>query len=109
MTKYNIETNTELPRLTPEQIKEHADNALLNGVGLAIAHAGTQRVNELCELLNVPADRSNILGSAQNILALFHAMHVRMDLNTDNTFTVLLEFEVGHGQCDGCHIGETLQ
>lgn len=91
---YEKQVNAVLPVLTAEEIKQRADEALLNGVGLAIAQAGPTRVAELCQLIGCLQDHSNVLGSVQNILATFNRMHVRMDLHDDRTFSVSLQFDI---------------
>jgi hypothetical protein len=96
----------KFPTMTQKEIHEHSDQMFVNGVGFALAYAGLERVNELAELVGVPAAQDNVMEAVQNILSTFHSMNVVLDLQQNQQFTCTLTF---HMDTDGAPSGVTLQ
>lgn len=85
----------DLPLMTQEELREHADAHLINGVAFAIANSGVERTNELAQLLGVMGHPDNPLIAVGNIVKRFKAMEVEMDLlDGKKEFTCRLTFEM---------------
>jgi hypothetical protein len=104
---YKIEANSEAPpEMTPEQMKEHCDQHMLNGIGYAIAQSGYKKTCELAALLGCSIDKTDTtLRVVQSIVMQFHAMDIELNLTHDH----ILEVDVRINMKNLLNVPRTIQ